>query len=127
MTTKAEREQEAKHASEFLKSVLQEGMPVYTNVTHVAKSGMMRCVRLYIGTTGSYLVGKEYERKEFPAILDITYYVARVLDRTMDDRGIKMHGCGYDAGYDLVDALARKLFDRAAHNQDGYILRQERI
>jgi len=80
---------------------------IYTQLAHVAKSGMQRSIKLYVAP-------------EAGRIINITHYVCQVLDRKLDRYdGITVRGCGLDVGFDLVYRVSLKLY------QDGYKLKQE--
>lgn len=80
---------------------------IYTQLAHVTKSGMMRSIKLYIVP-------------EAGTIVNVTRYVANLLDKNIDRYdGITVRGCGFDVGYDLVYRVALKLY------QDGDKLKQE--
>jgi len=80
---------------------------IYTQLAHVAKSGMQRSVKLYVVP-------------EAGRIINITRYVANLLDRNIDRYdGITVRGCGFDVGFDLVYRVSLKLY------QDGYKLKHE--
>lgn len=109
----------------YLLSRLAPGTTVYTNVTHVSSSGMMRHVRLFVVRDG--------------AIVDITYS-AGILTNTKraDDGGLKMSGCGYDVGQGAVYNLGAALWPNgtpephgkrngAPDNAGGYALKQSAL
>ena len=75
---------------------LKPGDKVYTQVSHVARSGMMRRVRVYIVDDGE--------------IRDVTYHVGQVIGSNVNDDGIKMGGCGYDVTFEVVYSLGRAMF-----------------
>ena len=80
---------------------------IYTQLAHVAKSGMTRSIKLYVVP-------------EAGTIVNITRYVANLLDKNLDRYdGITVRGCGFDAGFDLVCRVSLKLY------QDGYKLKRE--
>lgn len=118
----------------MLRRFVKPGATVYTILRKVARSGMSRCIDLYTFDDG---------RKVY-----LTGYVANVLGYTRTDDGIRVGGCGTDAGFDTVYNLARTLFrdsfvctgekcqsndhsngDRNfaphAHSDGGYALRHE--
>lgn len=91
-------QEEKDRAFKKLKGWIKPGQTVWTNVTHVARSGMSRSIKPYI------VVGKE--------IVDITYLASVVLDLPIDKNngGVKIPGCGMDMGFKLVDDLRYVLY-----------------
>lgn len=81
-----------------LREHLKPGDTVYTSVTHVARSGMSRSIRLFIIRDG--------------APWDISYFAARAMSDKIDQKngGIRIGGCGMDMGFSLVYNLSRALF-----------------
>lgn len=76
----------------YLLPYLTDGMKVYTTIRSVARSGMSR--------TLSVLVVRDNE------IQDISYYVGIVCGYQLTrDNHIKVGGCGFDAGYDVVNTI----------------------
>lgn len=110
--TKAEREE----AIAELRKMLPPGSTVYTIVTHVAKSGMSRHIRLYC-------LG-EFDGR--PGLLWISNYVARALGYSQDHRrgDLKVGGCGMDMCFDVVHSLSYALHGHAGE-RSGYSLRKE--
>lgn len=87
--------EEKTKAIEYLKDYLKQSNRIYTSIDHVSKSGMQRIVKAYIIINDnilhiSHLIGKAagYRFKN-----DANYY------------GCVVNGCGFDAGYELVDAV----------------------
>lgn len=140
--TAAERRTDQEKARETLRALLPPGSTVYTILRHRAASGMSRHVSLLVidptDTTG------------FP-LVNITYKAAEALGRTCSDwhgyNTIRVDGCGFDAGFDLVNGLSyalhgfeavgadaiaasaagRPFTPRADAYRAGYSLRQEWI
>jgi len=83
-------------ALDMLRKFLRPGSTVYTVLRSVARSGMSRVIDLYTFDDG---------RKVY-----LTGYVSKVLGMTRTDDGIRVNGCGSDAGFDTVYALARTMF-----------------
>ncbi len=122
MTQKTKTEKERAIAA--LRKMLPVGKLVYTTLNHVSRSGMQRRIRCHIVHKGQ--------------ILDISYWVKTALDETIDDRGIKVDGCGMDMGFHLVYSLGHALRpkgfkvkgtgrngDTSGHDSDGgYSLEQ---
>ena len=80
-----------------LQEWLKPGDTVFTNVTHVSRSGMSRNIKVY-----------KFENDE---PLFIGYNVAKAvgLPFTHDD-AVKIGGCGMDMGFALVYELSATLF-----------------
>lgn len=110
--TKAEREE----AIADLRTMLPPGSTVYTIVTHVAKSGMSRHIKLYCIQHDD---GKPYIRW-------ISGYVAKALDYPCDYRSgaLKVNGCGMDMCFHVVHSLSYALHGHAGE-RSGYSLRKE--
>lgn len=86
-------------AFDELHKILKPGDEVYTIVTHVARSGMSRSIRLFVARDGG--------------IRDITFRVARLLDTPTDERngGLRVGGCGMDMCFATVYNLGRAMFE----------------
>ena len=74
---------------------------IYTDVVHVSRSGMFRCIRPFIITD---------DRRPW----DLTYLVARAGIGKANQRhgGIEMGGCGMDMGFALVYEIGRVVIGR---------------
>ncbi len=91
MLKQAAREQ----ARADLLKLLKPGMTVYTSLDHVSRSGMMRHIRVLVGSGAD--------------ILDLSYKVSVLLDDRTTDRGaLKIGGCGMDMGFHVVYALKQR-------------------
>lgn len=90
-----------------LKKILRPGDTIYTQVTHVASSGMSRSIILFIG-----------RKRE---VINITWWVARAMDETIDrtNGGIKVGGCGMDMGFELVYNLGKTLWPKGTSKPHG--------
>lgn len=89
---------------------LKRKATVYTCITHVSRSGMSRNVRCFTVIKGQ--------------LHDITGMVAHACGfrRATGERwDIRIGGCGFDAGFEIVSALAFHLF------QDSYALNHARL
>lgn len=95
------REQERNEARERLLSFLRPGDTVLTILRHRARSGMARDVSMLVA-------GEDRE------LFALTYNAAVLLgERTRNVNGhdaIRVGGCGFDAGFDLVYRLAHALW-----------------
>lgn len=99
MSTKAERIE----AIETLRTFLKPGDTVTTNVTRVSRSGMSRSIMCQAIRPNAH-TGK-------PAIVDITWLVARAVGVRLDNEGnAVMGGCGMNMCFALVYNLGRVLF-----------------
>jgi hypothetical protein len=98
MTTKTEKQERLDHATAGLNKWLKPGDTVYTLVTHVARSGMSRSIKVFV------MLDNEP--------VDITWHTMMLLDLKIDQNngGVKMGGCGMDMGFALVYDLSRVLF-----------------
>lgn len=94
MTDKAERAR----ALETLRDQVKPGATIHTIVTHVARSGMSRSIRLFLIRDGSPW--------------EISWLAACAMDDRIDQKngGIKVSGAGMDMGFHLVYNLSRTLF-----------------
>lgn len=106
--------QDVEHALAYLRDALKPGTRVYTQVVHVARSGMSRDVRVYF-------VNAQAEIEE------ITGFVRNAcgLARSRSDRfSISVGGCGFNAGLEVADVLNHKLFGEMAKplGQRAYLL-----
>ena len=83
---------------EKLRELLSKRGEVYT-VTSVSKSGMTRWIKLFIVADDCKL-------------WDITYLVAKILDKKLDKsgRGIKIVGIGFSAPQEVIFRLGQELF-----------------
>jgi|TARA_R110002020_G_scaffold212783_2_gene419449 predicted HAD superfamily phosphohydrolase YqeG len=92
-------------AIDHLKQHIKEGDTLFTNVTHVSRSGMSRNINVYS------------LRKDDCSKWN--YYISRALDYTLKkDNTISIKGCGMDMGFHLVYCLSKALYD------DGYAIKQ---
>ncbi len=80
-----------------LRKLCRPGTKVYTTVTHVARSGMSRSIRVLL------------MRKDGPR--ELTGLAARALDYRQADHGggLKVGGCGMDMGFHVVHSLSYAL------------------
>jgi len=90
------KNKEEKEEITALRELLKAGDTVYTIVTHVSRSGMMRHIRCIT------------MRNNEP--LDISYMVAKVLHWKITDDGVKVEGCGMDMGFHMIHNLGYALF-----------------
>lgn len=97
--SKKEREQRQAEALEHLRKQIAPGDKVYTSITHVSRSGMLRHVRVYH-------VDKDGD------LCDVTGYVASALgwSRARNGWDIAVPGCGMDMGFHTVYSLGRRLW-----------------
>ena len=121
MTTKQTKAQakaaDKQEAIDHLRKYLKPGSRVYTSLKSVSSSGMSRRIECYIPVVLNEETGEL-------GIYNISYYVARVLDRNRNDTGILCSGCGMDMGFELVYSLSWELFrnDFDSHHDASYAL-----
>jgi len=93
-------------AIDHLKQHIKEGDTLFTNVTHISRSGMSRNMNVYS-------LRKDNCSKW-------NYYISRALDYTLkEDNTISIKGCGMDMGFHLVYCLSKVLYN------DGYAIKQQ--
>ena len=99
MTTRRYTQDETTEAIAALRDKLTPGRTVYTNVTHVSRSGMSRSIEVYLAEGRDNLT-------------EITWLVARATDSRVDNNhgGIVMQGYGMDMGFALVYNLGHTLY-----------------
>lgn len=90
--------QERTEALERLRALISPGDTIYTQIKHVSRSGMMRIVQVY--------VFKDNE----PRYLGFNVAEACGYPYDRNHEGIKVGGCGFDAGFDVVYHLGSYLF-----------------
>lgn len=112
--TAAEREE----ARQYLLEFLQPNKTVYTNVVHVARSGMSRRVQVLVALTGSADHRSGGDREY---IRDITFLVAKAcgMRRSETDGAIVVGGCGFDAGFHIVYSLGQTLWPNGTPEPHG--------
>lgn len=126
---KAQRKkEEQKQAIAELRKILKPGDTIYTVLNHVSRSGMMRSISPFFMSVKVQEVAywkNKNERKTVRRRIGVPVwlggYGATALDWGRDHKkgGIKVSGCGMDAGWHLVEALSFAVFG------NGYALRQE--
>lgn len=84
--------------SRFHFDKVKPGDTLYTTVTHVARSGMSRSIKVFV--------------MENNVPMDRSWAASRLLGDALDEKngGVKMGGCGMDMGFHLVYSLGRVLF-----------------
>lgn len=98
---------------------IKAGSTIYTMVTHVARSGMSRDVRVFVVHKGK--------------IQCITSKVAHATGLTLRDRGswyaIVRGGCGMDLAWDTVYHLSRAMFREPTFDgrDPGYALNHQHL
>mgnify|MGYP001362317404 CR=1 FL=1 len=86
---------------------LPPGTKVYTTLTHVARSGMSRNIKVMIVKNGQ--------------LMDISYYVANAIDaRQAPDGGVTVSGAGMDMGFHVVYSLGHRLYPKGFKAPPGY-------
>jgi hypothetical protein len=106
-TTKQEKQEQI----EKLREWMPEGSTIYTILRYVSASGMMRCVSVVV-------FDKETGRPFHP-----NYSTAKAIGYKLTTKNgtdcLKIGGCGFDAGHDVVYALSHAIYG------NGNTLRQE--
>ena len=102
MTTKTQQA-----ARDNLLTMLKPGDTVYTRLNHVARSGMMRVIDLFI------IRDNEPQR--------ITWSVCEALGDNYNRKheGLKMTGCGMDMGFEAVYQLGYALWPNGTDTPHG--------
>jgi len=110
-TTTTTKQAEKQEQIAKLKEWMPEGSTIYTILRHVSSSGMMRCVSVVV-------FDKETGRPFHP-----NYATAKAIGYKLTTKNgcdcLKIGGCGFDAGHDVVYALSHALYG------NGGSLRQE--
>jgi len=113
ISKKAQQEQKAQEAGDFLRKVFasQERPTVWASLKHVSQSGMSRDITLLTAYEGR--------------IIDITWYASHAMQTgTLKERNgsrvIRVGGAGMDMGFHLVYSLSYSLY-----KGEGYTLRHE--
>ena len=77
---------------------LRPGSTIYTQVTHVARSGMSRTIECFVVVDGG--------------IVNISGYVAHAIGESRDHKrgGLRVSGCGMDMCWHTVYRIGRALF-----------------
>jgi len=104
---------------DILKGLLKRGDTIYNIVTHVAQSGMSRCIRTYVITPRSTAKGRS-RRHVSPRYISI--HIARIFSCytfVRDKESIRVNGCGFDACEEIAYKLSYILFN------DGYKLHSQ--
>ncbi len=110
--TKAQK-LEQDDARTFLRERLPPGTVVYTTVTHVARSGMSRRIRVFV-------VQPEAGPGQ-SQVWDISGWVGRALGYRRNDRdgALVIGGCGMDMGFHLVNSLSYALHGNVTVGADA--------
>ena len=96
---------ERNEAIEAVRAICQPGTTLYTVIRSVAKSGMSRTLDVYAIQDGAprYLSG----------------YVATILGLTRTDNGLRIGGCGFDAGFHVVQNLSYAIHGMESTGDDA--------
>ncbi|MDE2101388.1 MAG: hypothetical protein KGL39_29340 [Patescibacteria group bacterium] len=100
MTPNKALREERERATHMLREMLHPGQTIYTILRYVSRSGMMRHVSVVVIQDGR------------PRQIDGLVATATGLKLTegRDKEGIRVGGCGVDAGFEVVYSLARVLY-----------------
>jgi len=103
----AEKRQEKERSLEYLRGLLPPGTKVYTSLSHVARSGMSRNIKVLMVKDGQ--------------MIDISYYVANITEYPRaSDGSVRVGGAGMDMGFALVYDLSRRLYPDGFKTPPGY-------
>lgn len=96
----------------------RKALTVYTQVTHVSRSGMSRSIKFYI------------MRDNQPCELSWLMSKAGMGSIDQSNGGLRVGGCGMDMGFHMVYNMGWKLFNGTARHKRsrrdaGYILNQK--
>jgi hypothetical protein len=102
-----------KEAAIYLHKLLKPGDTVYTVLRNVAKSGMSRTLSVFVL---GYWPGTRKVR-----ILDVTRAVAKVAGFSIvkNQFELRVHGCGMDAGFEVVYNLGHALWAKGTKKPHG--------
>jgi hypothetical protein len=126
MTKLTKKEQSAREEHrEVLRTMLKPGDVVWTIIRSVAASNMSRKV-----TALAVVEGR---------IVDVTWRAAHAIGYTVNEHHeLRVHGCGFDAGYEVVHNLGAVLWPNGTEtphgtrngkpdSTGGYALKHERL
>jgi len=102
---------EQKDARRELKRLVKRGGHVFCVLTHCGRTGMNRSVQILVPW-----LGRRYqEGKKQWAIRDISGLISDLGTYEWDDKhgGVKVGGCGFDAGGAVVMDMSRELYGDA--------------
>ena len=96
------RTAQQKEAVKVLRELgVRPGTTLYTTVTHVARSGMSRHIRVFVkGKRGS------------DPLREVSWQVGKAIKERVKDDGIVVGGCGMDMGFHVVYELGRVMFPK---------------
>ena len=109
MATKLEKQQALDSAIDYVKRYAPEGSRIRGTVTHVSRSGMSRRIEFYAGYT---------ETDGTTSTVWLTGAFATITGWPMNDRGLKVDGCGMDMVFHTIYNVAYAVYG------DGYALKQ---
>ncbi len=130
ITKKEEARLERQRCIGRVKELLNGNRKVYTRIDSVSASGMSRQISAFIPVVD--------KRDGSPDIVNISYYIAKILhNRQGKSGGVIMGGCGMDMGFSMVYNVSSYLFlggdgktvtgrngDTKPETDGGYILQQ---
>ena len=103
MSCVTRKQSEKEEAIKILRKYLPAGSEVYTILKHVSRSGMSRDISCVMTTESLTYKGKQI-------INNLDYYISKALDWPLNDKGIRVGGCGMDMGFHLIYSLSRILY-----------------
>lgn len=95
MTKKELKKEEAKIF--LLTNYIKPNIELLINIISVSRSGMSRRIKVYIGN-------------EPMGIRNISYLIADLCDLSMNDKGLKITGCGMDITFWLAERITQDLY-----------------
>lgn len=109
MARVTKREQE--EARERLLEILEENDTLYTVLRSVSRSGMSRTLDVYAFLPYPERGPRAVEKYR------LTWLVAKACGYRYDEKreAIRVNGCGFDAGHDVVYSLSMALFGHVQH------------
>lgn len=108
--TRDAKEAVRQEAIKRLRTWIQPGDTIHTQMKHVSRSGMQRVIQVIkIQCPDKYKID---EGQTKPEILYLGYNVAEAIGMKYDREreGVKVGGCGMDMGFHLVYELSHALF-----------------
>lgn len=99
--------EEVKNAYTNLRKLVPQGSTVYCVLRGVSRSGMSRNIDFYS-------IGNDRRPQWLTGYMGCIGVVRQSRSDWEHSRGAKVHGCGMDMGFHVVDSLASALYGRDA-------------